>query len=271
MGYNKNMKKFLSTLLNRLGWVFYALTILRFIKSAKSKVKEHLNDDKLFPIVERYNIAYKASNNALRLFNIHVEERGLKDIPRRPVLFVSNHKSNFDAIVMIKILFENEGFPFFNFISKIEVKKNKYGGPISELIDSIFIDRSNPRDIVKITTEAKKVLSKNSVIVFPEGTRIKGEAIGEMKSGALESAYLAMVPIVPVVIYGTNACIQEGEKRPNYRYKTVIVEFLPRIKPKDFLNTKREFLMKKIENQISKRYAEIRKEELEKYPIKTKK
>ena len=45
---------------------------------------------------------------------------------------------------------------------------------------------------------------------------------------------------------------------PNFSFETgtinapIIVEFLPQIKPKDFINTKREFLMDKIQNQISR-------------------
>lgn len=269
MRYNNNMKKFWATTLNRLGWIIYALTVVRYVNSAKSKVKDHLNDKELFTKVERYKIAYKACDNALKLFNIKVIERGFKNVPKRPVLFVSNHKSNFDAIVMNKILFENEGYPFFNFISKSEVQKEKYAGAISQLIDCIFIDRKNPRDIIRVLEEAKKNLNENSIIVYPEGTRITEDRIGEMNGGAIECAYQSIVPIVPIVIYGTNRCTNKN-KKPNYRYKEIIVEFLPQIKPKNFISTNRNFLMKKIEDQISKRYQEIKKEEWEKLSTREK-
>ncbi|MGL5630643.1 MAG: lysophospholipid acyltransferase family protein [Mycoplasmoidaceae bacterium] len=251
------MKKIVITIINRIAWIFRALTILRHLRTAKYKVKEYENNPLIFTKVERYELAYKTSYNAIKLFNISIDAKGMENIPKRPVLFVSNHKSNFDSIILIKILFELKGYPFFNFIAKHEVKNMKYASSLSRLIDSIFIDRLNPRDILNVFNDAKKKLLENSVIVFPEGTRIKGNLIGEMKSAVLEPAYKAMVPIIPVVIYGTNLCQLEKEKRPNYRYKKITVEFLPQIKPKDFINIKREFLMEKISLQINNKYKEI--------------
>ena len=42
-----------------------------------------------------------------------------------------------------------------------------------------------------------------SVIVFPEGTRSKGDAMGEFKHGAFKMAFAAGAPVVPVVIDGS--------------------------------------------------------------------
>lgn len=42
-----------------------------------------------------------------------------------------------------------------------------------------------------------------SVVVFPEGTRSKGDAMGEFKAGAFRIACKAGAPVVPVAIDGS--------------------------------------------------------------------
>lgn len=52
--------------------------------------------------------------------------------------------------------------------------------------------------------EAGALLARGeSVIVFPEGTRSKGDAMGEFKHGAFKMAFAAGAPLVPVVIDGS--------------------------------------------------------------------
>ncbi len=41
------------------------------------------------------------------------------------------------------------------------------------------------------------------MVVFPEGTRSKGEQIGEFKAGSFKLATKSKVPIVPVTIDGS--------------------------------------------------------------------
>ncbi len=52
--------------------------------------------------------------------------------------------------------------------------------------------------------EAAALLEQGkSVIVFPEGTRSKGERMGEFKPGAFKMAFSAKAPIVPVAVDGS--------------------------------------------------------------------
>ena len=52
--------------------------------------------------------------------------------------------------------------------------------------------------------EAGALLARGEgVIVFPEGTRSKGDAMGEFKHGAFKMAFAAGAPVVPVVIDGS--------------------------------------------------------------------
>jgi hypothetical protein len=47
------------------------------------------------------------------------------------------------------------------------------------------------------------VQAGESVVVFPEGTRSKGDAMGEFKAGAFRIACKAGAPVVPVAIDGS--------------------------------------------------------------------
>jgi 1-acyl-sn-glycerol-3-phosphate acyltransferase len=62
-----------------------------------------------------------------------------------------------------------------------------------------------------LAAASKTVSGGESFIIFPEGTRYKGEegGIGEFKEGAFLIATRAKVPVVPVAISGARA-IYEG-------------------------------------------------------------
>jgi 1-acyl-sn-glycerol-3-phosphate acyltransferase len=47
----------------------------------------------------------------------------------------------------------------------------------------------------------------SSVMIFPEGTRSPGGALGEFKAGAFELALRSGIPILPIVIDGTAAAL----------------------------------------------------------------
>ena len=72
------------------------------------------------------------------------------------------------------------------------------------LFDCVFIDRDNARQSVMALQRAAEMIQQGkSVIVFPEGTRSKGDRMGEFKAGAFMMAFRAKCPIVPVAIDGS--------------------------------------------------------------------
>ena len=74
-----------------------------------------------------------------------------------------------------------------------------------ELLDCVFIDRDNARQSVTAlgTAAANMTQRGRSFIIFPEGTRSRGEEVGEFKNGGFRAALKAGVPVIPVVIDGT--------------------------------------------------------------------
>lgn len=140
------------------------------------------------------------ARSLLRLAGVKVEIDGLENIPEGPAVFVPNHQSYFDIPVLLAWL--DKPHPL---VSKQEVKKIPLIRTWMELLDCVFIDRSNARQSVTALGEAAKNMTQRSrsFIIFPEGTRSRGEEMGEFKNGGFRAALKAGVPVVPVMIDGT--------------------------------------------------------------------
>ena len=138
---------------------------------------------------------------------ISVEGRDL--LPEGPVLFVSNHEGNFDIPVILSSISKP-----FGFISKKEVKKLPVIPIYMEDMNCVFIDRTNRRSALKsITDTAEKLKQGHSMLIFPEGTRSKGEGLGEFKAGFMRIAIEGGVPIVPIAIRGTADIMEKNNNQ----------------------------------------------------------
>lgn len=139
------------------------------------------------------------SQKLIKLSDSTVNVHGLKNIPEGPVLFVSNHQSNMDIAIICGFIDKPKGF-----IAKKELKKLPLINKWITLAGSIYLDRENPRKSMEGILEGIKTLKNgHSLVVFPEGTRSRGDKMGEFKSGSFKLATKSKVPIVPLTIDGT--------------------------------------------------------------------
>lgn len=139
------------------------------------------------------------SQKLIKLSDSTVNVHGLENIPKGPVLFVSNHQSNMDIAIICGFIDKPKGF-----IAKKELKKLPLINKWITLAGSIYLDRENPRKSMEGILEGIKTLKNgHSLVVFPEGTRSRGDKMGEFKSGSFKLATKSKVPIVPLTIDGT--------------------------------------------------------------------
>lgn len=139
------------------------------------------------------------SQKLIKLSDSTVNVHGLENIPEGPVLFVSNHQSNMDIAIICGFIDKPKGF-----IAKKELKKLPLINKWITLAGSIYLDRENPRKSMEGILEGIKTLKNgHSLVVFPEGTRSRGDKMGEFKSGSFKLATKSKVPIVPLTIDGT--------------------------------------------------------------------
>ncbi len=115
----------------------------------------------------------------------------------RPAVFVFNHQSAMDMLIVAKLMREDAVG-----IAKKEVKRQPFVGPVLQLTGTVFIDRENVRNPREALQPAVDALGEGkSVVIAPEGTRSKDGRLGKFKTGAFHMALQAGVRIVPIVIH----------------------------------------------------------------------
>lgn len=117
----------------------------------------------------------------------------------RPAVFVANHQSALDPVVMAMLLRED-----FTVVAKKEARLDPRAMIGSLLLDPAFIDRSDSESARATLSEvAEKIRSGTSLMIFPEGTRSPTPVLGPFRKGAFHLAAQAGVPVVPVVLRNT--------------------------------------------------------------------
>lgn len=114
-------------------------------------------------------------------------------------VIVPNHTSLLDIPVLIASI------PHIRIMYKRDLEKVPIFGWIMKNSPFIAIDRENPKKALDTLHQTiNSMIEGSSVVVFPEGTRAAGEALGEFKRGAFYMAVKARKPILPVSIVGTH-------------------------------------------------------------------
>jgi 1-acyl-sn-glycerol-3-phosphate acyltransferase len=130
-----------------------------------------------------------------------LDVKGLENLNcdfKRPYLFVCNHLSNSDGLVLNKVL-EKENIIF---IAGKKLESNSMTNLGFKIVRSIPILPNSPdKDAIKKVISAVK--EGNSILIFPEGTRSRTAKMLEGKKGILLFAKLTNAPIVPIGIWGT--------------------------------------------------------------------
>lgn len=146
---------------------------------------------------------------------------GTEHIPARGgFCLVANHNSMFDIVLLLAAV----GRPF-GFVAKKELALVPLLNMWILLLGGLFIDRKNIRKAVGAINEGiRRIKSGGAMVIFPEGTRGKGQGMLPFKSGALKLATKAGAPIVPVAITGTYDVF---EKDRRIRRSPVSARFAP--------------------------------------------
>lgn len=255
------MSKFFKT----LGWMFAVLFILIIYayraNRIKAKYKKYLTDPTSMPIEIRYRAVYKLAKGALFIKRYKVESQGAVRLPSVPGLYVANHKSILDPIVLFKVLYENAKIPYFRFVAKQELSDKSYIAAALKLVDTIFIDRENFRTTLTIfQNEINFKEDKRTIIIFPEGTRVHNpNEIADFHAGCFRIAYDSLVPIIPVVIVGSIDQNKTTKYQGNYKNKAGVIytHFLKQLKAQEYANTNINYTTIEIRNRIVKEYNRI--------------
>lgn len=160
----------------------------------------------------KYRVSYKvirwAFSVVFGIAGIKCNVIGAENIPTdTPVLFVSNHRSNLD-ILLLQV---TAGVPV-GFVAKTELKKVPLLGFWMCDIGCVFLDRANIKSAVKSISEGVEHIEAGcSMSICPEGTRSHDGEMKTFKDGSLKLATKAKVPVVPAAVIGTDDCLENNE------------------------------------------------------------
>ena len=147
------------------------------------------------------------SRGILKVTGVSLSVDGLENIPKdRPCVFVANHRSYYDIPLLLAGLEKPHGI-----LAKEELEKIPLLNRWMKLLGCVFVQRDDVRASVRALNDATAIVeSGRSFVIFPEGTRYKGEegGAGEFKAGAFRIAVKTSAPVVPVAVTGARALFE---------------------------------------------------------------
>jgi 1-acyl-sn-glycerol-3-phosphate acyltransferase len=137
--------------------------------------------------------------NILRAAGVRAEVHGLERLPAGNAVYVCNHQSNFDPVLIFPSLGKH-----LRFVAKRELFKIPFFGAALRATGMIPVDRtSSERDRDTIGNAVEAVQKRVSILFFAEGTRDPDGNLRPFKKGATVLALQAQVPLVPLAVAGT--------------------------------------------------------------------
>lgn len=251
--------KFLLNIVHYICVPFIFIGLCFNFLSINSKAKKYRKTPSKILLADRCKIVYKTIKKILFIFNINTEIDGFKDIAKKPLLFIINHKSALDPLIIFKIIYEVGGLNPPTFVAKKELSKSKLMANAMFLIDCVIIQRDNLRSVFDGFLKQDK-LSKDgrSICIFPEGTRVCTKEFGEFLPASLKVAYQNFLTIMPITIYGSLGLIDRKVKNEN-KNKTVYIQALKPIQAKSYINIKQENLIDTFKDEMFKTYLKLEK------------
>ena len=156
----------------------------------------------------------------LKLAGVTVTVKGAENIPEdKAVLYVGNHRSYFDIVMGYTTVPAPTGF-----IAKKEMQKVPFIRLWMKYLHCLFMDRSNPREGLKtILSGVEQINNGISIVIFPEGTRNKGDGIMPFHGGSFKLADKSNCKIIPMVQNNTENVLEAHF--PSIKRTHTVLEF----------------------------------------------
>ena len=165
------------------------------------------------PVIAAAKLGFKA-------LGLRFVMRGTEHVPRSGgALLAMNHVSYVDFI--LGGLAAQPSDRLVRFMAKREIFDHRIAGPVMRSLHHISVDRS---DGLASYAEGVRHLRAGQVVgIFPEATISRSFELKEFKSGAVRLAAEAGVPVVPVILWGTQRLFTKDHPRDLSRGKTIAI------------------------------------------------
>jgi len=139
------------------------------------------------------------------------------DVPKRFVC-ISNHRSHADPFLISRLPWE------MKWLGKKELFSIPFVGWCMALAGDIPVRRGDKKSAVAAMAQcAKYVRNGMPVMIFPEGTRSKTNALLPFKNGAFRLAIETQADILPLAVIGTQDALKKHDWRFNRADARVVV------------------------------------------------
>ena len=165
-----------------------------------------------------YPTVIRSAKVAFRLLGLKFQTSGTEHVPRTDgAILAMNHVGYVDFI--FGGVAAQPSKRLVRFMAKREVFDHRIGGPVMRSMHHISVDRT---DGLASYRDGVEYARRGAIVgVFPEATISRSMQLKEFKSGAVRMAAEAGVPVIPMVLWGTQLIMTKDHPRDLSRGKTI--------------------------------------------------
>jgi 1-acyl-sn-glycerol-3-phosphate acyltransferase len=160
------------------------------------------------------------AKTAFKVLDLKFQLTGTENVPRTGgAVIAMNHISYVDFVL--------GGFGalpskrLVRFMAKDVLFRNRYSGPLMRGMHHIPVDRAAGTASYR---KALEYLKAGEVVgVFPEATISRSFELKEFKSGTVRMAAAAAVPVIPLILWGTQRMLTKDHPRDFSRHRTIAI------------------------------------------------
>ena len=164
----------------------------------------------MLPGVERrWRFVGAIARACVRLCGIRLRVAGLEHLPAGPAIFVANHASYVDGIVLAAALPLSLGF-----VAKQELAAHPLAGPLLRRLGAAFVERFDARQGVDDVRRLAEAAGVRPLLFFAEGTFTRRSGLRPFRLGAFQIAVQNRLPVTPVTLAGTREVLHDESWLP---------------------------------------------------------
>ena len=198
-GMEAAMRRSVELLYGAYAWCVYVLLTLPAVAGIL-----------LLPGVERrWRFVGAIARSCVRLCGIRLRIDGLEHLPAGPAVFVANHASYVDGIVLAAALPLPLGF-----VAKQELASHPLAGPLLRRLGAVFVERFDARQGVDDVRRLGQVVAGRPLFFFAEGTFTRQPGLRPFRLGAFQIAVQNRLAVTPVALSGTREVLRDESWLP---------------------------------------------------------
>ncbi len=198
-GLRAALRRSLELLYGGYAWCVYGLLVLPALTGIL-----------LLPgVVLRWRFARAMARCCVRLCGIRLQVDGLEQMMKTTGVFVANHASYVDSIVLAAVLPMPVGF-----VAKQELAAHRLAGPLLRRLGAVFVERFDARQGVDDVRRLAEVVGQRPLFFFAEGTFTRQSGLRPFRLGAFQIAIQKGLAVTPVAMAGTREILRDESWLP---------------------------------------------------------